>query len=171
LFNWFGYQVISSILEYRAETRLERQLDRDAYNPLALVTIKVPVTHLSYYTNSLQFDRVDGQIEMNGVEYNYVKLRLFRDSVELVCIPNDARAKYKETRNDFFKWSNDLQGNGNGRKTGSHPGAFKFFSVEYYPFQGLASVTDNYFFNCIKRKHFLLRETSWFPAVIDNPPE
>ena len=158
-------------MEYRANARLENQLDHDAYDPSVLVTIKVPVTHLFYYTNSLQFERTDGQIEMNGVEYSYVKLRLFKDSVELVCIPNEAHAKWKETRNDFFKWSNDLQYNEHDKKTGSHPGPFKFFSVEYFPVQGLGSMANDYVFNNIKRQHFLQRKTSYFPAVIENPPE
>src|SRR5580658_5132677 len=68
-FNWIGYRFVSSYLEDHANARLEAQLDMNDYDESQLISFKVPAEHLAYYNNSKQFDRVDGEIEINGVQY------------------------------------------------------------------------------------------------------
>src|SRR5260370_348016 len=108
-FNWYGYKLLSFYLEDRADRQLEARLDEDRYDESQLISIKVPSSHLSYYNSTAQFERVDGQIEVGGVEYKYVKRRLFNDSLELLCIPNHAAMKLQTARNQFFQLVNDIQ--------------------------------------------------------------
>jgi hypothetical protein len=168
LFNWFGYRALISFLEGKATTQLEAQLDENNYDESQLISITIPVTKLSYYNNSILFERVDGQLEINGVQYKYVKRRLYNDSVELICIPDQTAMKLSNARNDFFKIVNDIQHKEN-KKSGS--GLSKNISADY--------LTVNH--------HFLLSalyltSSSWMPysaeitpfnfsSVIENPPE
>jgi hypothetical protein len=88
LFNWVGYQLYTAIMEQRADNTLIASLDENNYTESELISIKVPAVHLSYYVNTKEFERVDGKVEIAGVQYNYVKRRYINDSLELMCIPN-----------------------------------------------------------------------------------
>ena len=129
-FNWFGYRMLTGIMEQKAQSRLESQLDNEAYDPAELISIKVPAQHLSYYNMSGSFERVDGRVEMNGIQYKYVKRRLYNDSVELLCIPDQMAMKLQSAKDEFFKLVNDLQQNGRGKKTGSHANVSKNFTTD-----------------------------------------
>lgn len=123
-FNWCGYQILSAYLEDRADRQLEARLDDNRYDDAQLLSIKVP-SRLSYSSPSLKFERVDGQIEVGGVLYKYVKRRLYNDSVELLCIPNNTAMSLQTAKNEFFQLVNDLQHNGQGKQTNSHPAGTK----------------------------------------------
>jgi hypothetical protein len=132
LFNWIGFRFFSSYMEQKANQQLETQLDDNKYDQAELISIKIPANHVSSYANSSQFERVDGQVEVNGIKYKYVKIRHFNDSLELLCIPNQLAMKLQNAKEDFFKLVNDLQHTGQNKKGDGHPGASKNFSVDYY---------------------------------------
>jgi hypothetical protein len=120
LFNFCGYRFFASWLENKSDAQFEAQLDNNNFDESQLISIKIPATHYAYYTNSKSFERVDGKIEMNGVAYKFVKRRLYKDSLELLCIPDYNTVRLQTAREDFFKLVNDLQHNGQGKKAGSH---------------------------------------------------
>jgi hypothetical protein len=131
-FNWIGYRFFVSYMEDKANTRLEAQFDNNNYDESQLISIKVPASHLAYYNNSKQFERVDGEIEINGIQYKYVKKRLYNDSFEYLCIPNNDVTKLRTARDDFFKLVNDLQQqNSQGKKSSPHSST-KSFIADYY---------------------------------------
>lgn len=130
-FNWYGYKLLSFYLENKADRQLEARLDEDRYDESQLISIKVPSSHLSYYNSSTQFERVDGQIEVGGVQYKYVKRRLFNDSLELLCIPNHTAMNLQTARNQFFQLVNDIQQhNGQGKKS-DHSISKNFSPTDY----------------------------------------
>ena len=131
-FNWYGYQLVSSFLQDRANRGLEARLDQNRYDESQLVSVRIPLTTLSYYNSSTTFERVDGQVEIAGVQYKYVKRRIFKDSLELLCIPNQAVIGLQTAKNNFFQQVNDLQQhNGQGKKSDSHASK-NFSSSDYY---------------------------------------
>jgi hypothetical protein len=130
-FNWYGYQLLTAYWQQKAENTLVARLDRHEYDDSQLVSIKVPITTLAYYNSSATFERVDGQIDLNGVHYNYVKRRIFKDSLELLCIPNTTAMNLQKAKNEFFRQVNDLQQQNQGKKNNSTP--VKDFSKDYTP--------------------------------------
>jgi hypothetical protein len=132
LFSWFGYRLWVDRAEAKVNTALEIQLDNNQYNESQLLLIKIPVSHLSYYGSSKEFERVDGQVEMHGIQYKFVKRRLYNDSIELYCIPNQVATVLQQVKNDFFKSICDIQTNGSNKKNSSHPNTFKSFSTDDY---------------------------------------
>lgn len=115
LFNLYGYQLLIDYMQQRHNVILVAQLDKDEYRNEDLISIKTPLS-LPYYNRSLDFERVDGAIEINGVAYNYVKRRIINDSLELLCLPNTVKQKLQTAKSDFFKISNDVQQPENGKK-------------------------------------------------------
>jgi hypothetical protein len=132
LFNWFGYRLVIGMLETQANSELEAQFDQNGFDDAELISIKVPVRYLPYYTNSFQYERVDGQIEVGGIQYKYVKRRIYNDSLELLCIPNHTAMQLRTAENEFFKFSNDLI---HGKKPGDNPHGRKHFSLHHFTVQ------------------------------------
>ena len=170
-FNWFGYRVLTAYLQDRANNRLEAQLDENQYDESQLISIKVPAEHLSYYISSDQFERVDGQVEINGVQYKYVKRRLFNDSLELLCIPNHTAMRLQTAKDEFFKLVNDLQHPGQNKKTDSHPGASSNFSTDYYTVIDPFSMDDLSFDQLRQSAHFICNIPTTYSPVAGQPPE
>ncbi len=132
LFNWVGYQLYTAILQDRADKMMVADLDQNNYSDADLISIKVPAVHLSSYVDSKEFQRVDGTIEIEGVQYNYVKRRYVADYLELLCIPNKTATRLQTAKNEFFKLVNDLQHPGQSKKSDQHNTSFKGFNAEYY---------------------------------------
>jgi hypothetical protein len=120
LFNWCGYCVFEAVEAWCANAKLESELDENNYDETSLLLIKMPVAGLPYYTNSLQFERVDGQIDISGVSYHFVKRRIYNDSVELFCIPNKGLMNLQKATDNFFKSVNGLQAGNQTKKSAAH---------------------------------------------------
>lgn len=102
LFNWIGYQLVTGYWRERAKTDLEARLDDDDYDGSQLISIKLPATHLAYYNSSPQFERVNGSLELNGVVYKYVKRRLYNDTLEWLCLPDQGAMKLRASAHKIF---------------------------------------------------------------------
>lgn len=171
LFNLGGYGLFMACLEKRADEKMAAQLDANRFDQSRLISIKAPVVNLPYYTNSAQWNRVDGSITIAGVVYNYVKLRIYNDSLELLCIPNADAARLLACKVDYVKLINGLQGSGQGKKNGAGGKGFKYFSPENYAAKnaaanGIYAVSAAEKFN----RTFLILPF-YFVRVIDDPPD
>ncbi len=107
-FNIFGYRLLYTYLSDNADTTLETVLDEEQYDEADLISIKEP-TNMPYYTNSKNFQRINGEVKSNGIIYKYVKYRIYNDSLEMLCIPNVAKMHILNSRDEFFKLANDFQ--------------------------------------------------------------
>jgi hypothetical protein len=111
LYNVVGYRAVFSLLEKQSHQTLNQQLDAMGYEEQELITIKVPIDELPYYTNSSIFERTNGTISVEGITYQYVERRIFNDSLEMRCIPNALATNLTNARDLFFQLVNDLQHN------------------------------------------------------------
>jgi len=131
LFNWIGYRLLTQYLEFSANERLEARLDLNDYNESELIEMRVSL-NLPYQNDQAGFERVNGEIEINGTHYNYVKRRIEKGQLVVLCIPNQGKTKIENSRDDYFKLINDLQQNGDAKKTEkSSSTAFKALFSEY----------------------------------------
>ncbi len=129
-FNIFGYQLVAYFMESKANTAIELALDENNYADQELILIKQPI-NLPYYQNSKTFRRIDGETEIAGIYYKYVKCRIYNDSLELLCIPNRGKMKILETKADFSKLVADFQQSANKKKNHSDSKLFQKAISEY----------------------------------------
>jgi hypothetical protein len=170
-FSWYGYKLLSFYLEDKADRQLEARLDEDRYDESELISIKVPSTHLSYYNSSTQFERVDGQIEVGGVQYKYVKRRLFNDSLELLCIPNHTAMNLQTARNQFFQLVNDIQQhNGQGKKS-DHSISKNFSPTDYETVSSLAVSRLDYTIKPPMFRDLVPALSSSYHLSVEQPPD
>ncbi|HEU0064936.1 MAG TPA: hypothetical protein VFQ58_07890 [Flavisolibacter sp.] len=106
LFNLYGYQLFIDFFQNKQESQLQASLDNEEYNDQDLVYIKLPV-NLPYYSNTTNYEKINGTVTVKGVEYKYVKRRVFNDSIELACIINTDKQQFQSARNEFMKLGSD----------------------------------------------------------------
>jgi hypothetical protein len=131
LFNWVGYRLLTQYLESSVNERLVARIDLNDYNESELIEMRVSL-NLPYQNDQAEFERVNGEIEINGKHYNYVKRRIENGQLVVMCIPNQDKTRIENSRDDYFKLINDLQQNGDAKKTEkSSSTAFKALFSEY----------------------------------------
>ena len=98
LFNGFGYRIVSNYFDQKASAHLISLINENNYNESELVSVKTPI-NLPYYSNSPKFERLDGEMEINGVVYQYVERRI---------LPNQDRLHIKNAKESFDKLASDF---------------------------------------------------------------
>ena len=116
LFNGFGYRIVANYFDQKAAENFIAIIEEEEYNESDLITLKTPV-NLPYYANNAKFERVDGEMVINGVVYQYVQRRVYNDSIEIKVLANQDRLHIKNAREDFYKLAQDLQKNGEDEKS------------------------------------------------------
>jgi hypothetical protein len=91
LFNTTGYYGLLLVLQYHHEQKLMQTLDNNDEKLPGTTTIRIPIT-IPYSTDSRGYERVDGIFEHHGEFFRLVKQRLYRDTLEIICI-RDAQHK------------------------------------------------------------------------------
>src|SRR5689334_9500121 len=106
------------LLEERANKKMESLLDSEDYDATQLMSIRIPADYLSYANNTRDFKRANGEVDISGLRYNFVKWRVYDGMLELLCLPNIEASNFKNISVDLFKLINDLQ---NGQNKKSNP--------------------------------------------------
>lgn len=129
-FNWIGYRFVSGWLESSADHSFQAKIDREDYDEASLIQITVPLNAPYLSGTATDFERYDGEIELEGIHYRYVKRKIADGNLVLLCLPNESRRRVQNSRMDFFKLVNDLNHSTQGKEknTGS---SFKTFTTEY----------------------------------------
>jgi hypothetical protein len=163
LFNLAGYRILNGLLQDRAGTQLQSRVDKRQYDRSQLILVKVPVTHLSYYNSSPEFERVDGEIEIGGVPCQYVERRIFNDSLEFLCLPNHAAQNIRASGDDYFKLVNDKQPD-------SKPGIQKSFVGDPYMLTEGFRFDEKSFAVVVVIRPLVVRIPTIAIAVDERPP-
>lgn len=100
IFNFYGYRIVIPFLQENSQVVVEKMVDDNHYNEADLISIKTAI-QLPYYNNSLEYERVYGSINIDGIDYEYVKRRIHNDTLELLCLPNHAKTNLKQVSNNF----------------------------------------------------------------------
>ncbi|MEP6949742.1 MAG: hypothetical protein ABI863_10730 [Ginsengibacter sp.] len=130
LFNLFGYRFVFDYMQQKLNEQLEVRLDNNTYDESQLVELKIPI-HLPYQTSWSSYQRYNGEIEINGILYKYVKRKVSNDTLFVMCIANTKKMHLETAKDDFFKISNDLMQNNNSKKSDNSKSAFKNLQGEY----------------------------------------
>lgn len=122
LFNVGGYLVLNQYLVHQSNTFITEQISKGKYDINNLIEIKIK-QHLPQIQDWKTYARVSGQIQLNGVSYNYVRLKMTRDTLFVQCIPNYETTKLLHENIICAKQVNDIPVSksaheSSGKKTG-----------------------------------------------------
>jgi hypothetical protein len=127
-FNWVGYRFLSGFLEHKADLALENKIENADYDETRLIELRVPLNAPYLAGNSSEYERFDGEVEIDGIHYKYVKRKVVNGELVLLCLPNDSKTEFQNSRMDFFKMVNDLNNPSQNKKNTS---TVKTFTAEY----------------------------------------
>jgi hypothetical protein len=166
-FNWYGYRLVSGFLQKQSDVKLEARFDNNDYDESQLIEIRVPM-HLPYHNDWTDYERFDGEVEIKGVHYKYVKRKVENGELVLLCLPNNEKQMLQSARDNFFKLVNDLQQPNSGKKSNSGNSlAFKILFSDYQQEKNnwsIASVNSG-------KKEYRIDEERFVISYYSNSPE
>lgn len=131
LFNLVGYRLWFNYAQQRSDIQLEASLDKHQYNDADLISIKVPLS-MPYQALQSNFERVDGEIKIEGKIYKYVKRRIVNGELELLCLPDQNKMRLQSAKNDYFKTTSDIAADNSSKKSdNSKTHIFKNITSDY----------------------------------------
>ncbi len=110
LFNMIGYRAWFYYQEGKADAAMEARLDQDQYDVNELVALTIPLYN-PYQVEQKSFERVNGEININGKIFKYVKRRISDGNLILLCLPDNHKNILKKAKSDYENASIDLTGN------------------------------------------------------------
>ena len=167
--NGIGYKFIANYFEHKAASELQVLLDQNKYKDSDLISFKLPL-HLPYIIDSKEFEATEGNIDINGISYQYVKKRVYNDTLEILCIPNYTISSIRNTKDDFAKQLNAIATNDHAKKSSNNP-LLKISSSDYTQEHHFNIYT---FISTSKLKHdtfYTMFSSFDYLHGLDQPPE
>lgn len=146
LFNVLGYKIFFYYLETEADDRIQSKIEQISETDKELITIKIPI-NLPYHTDWANFERVDGEVNFKGKIYKYVKQKIQRDTLIMLCINNQEKVEINKKRDNYVKKINDLTTENNKKPTFKQSKTDYFESFEAVKFGLFASNKSVYQLN------------------------
>ena len=125
LFNLAGYRVMIYFLLKHSAQKLEAMIDREEYLEEELFEMRVPM-NMPYQQRFSTFERYYGQINIEGIEYTYVKRKVEGNILILKCLPDHVSTRLQQIRDKIALT------NSNSHSPGESPALsqIKIFSIE-----------------------------------------
>jgi hypothetical protein len=116
---------------YAEKSTIDMQvnLDQKKFNEAQLVSFKLPLNQ-PYIINTDGYESLEGNMDYNGVNYQFVKKRIINDTLEIVCIPNMTRTEIDNNNENFAKQLSDIVNTSTSKKSGGSQ-QFKFFISDF----------------------------------------
>lgn len=107
-FNLIGYKLLFGYLQLRSDQLIESQLDHNDYNESELFTIRIPLS-MPYQIQNTDFERVDGEITVQGIIYKYVKRKIDKGELILQCVPDKRKMQLESGKEQLFHLSSEFE--------------------------------------------------------------
>ena len=91
LLSLYGHLALYEFFVYQSDRLFNEQISMNKYSLDDLVSVKVPVS-MPTIQDWTDYQCISGQIKFKSNSYNYVKVKMTRDTLYLMCVPN-----YKKT--------------------------------------------------------------------------
>lgn len=151
LFNTVGYKLFISFKEDEADEAFTEWLDKGDYSNQDLVAVKVPI-NLPYQNNWSNYERINGQLKLNGQVYKYVKRKVYNDTMIYLCIRHDSKTIMEQKANDYIGKVNELPAAGNTKKADTLKQLFSDFNI--HTVLSISELTVNPYEYNLYRNHF-----------------
>jgi hypothetical protein len=93
LFNIGGQLAFHEYMVYKSDRFFDAQVNKNLYNKDDLTEIKIPVD-MPAVADWKNYVNISGTVQFRESSYNYVKMKITRHAVFLMCVPNYATTHY-----------------------------------------------------------------------------
>jgi hypothetical protein len=163
LFNTIGYKAAFYYLEEEADARIEAKIKTIDENDSQLITVKIPI-NLPYQTDWREFESIDGEMTFKGKTYRYVKRKVLRDTLILLCIKHEEKSQLQQARAEYYKKINDLTSD-------TKKPVVKQVKTDYYQVSNsLSALTPNVTILQQNKSDFTPQIAFGYPQKVKAPP-
>jgi hypothetical protein len=107
LFNLGGYGLFFKYMIDRSDSKIINRINNNRYHNSDLVEVKIPV-NLPTLQDWTEFETISGQVQFKNNKYNYAQIKMTRDTLYLLVIPNHDRTKLVNANIIYAKKVNDI---------------------------------------------------------------
>jgi hypothetical protein len=107
LFNLGGYALLFQYLINRSDSSTYEQINDNRYKLNDLVEIRVPVNFKTVEDED-EYAPVSGQVKLTDTVYNFAYLKMTRDTMYLLCLPNREKGRLKNARIIYTRQISDI---------------------------------------------------------------
>jgi hypothetical protein len=167
LFNLGGYGLFFQYMINRSDNKIIDRINNNHYHNSDLVEVKIPVD-LPTLQDWTEFEAVGGQVQFKNNKYNYAEIKMTRDTLYLLVIPNHDRTKLVNANIIYAKQVNDIplskKSHNSLIKKSISESEYRYIQLSYkatIPVNHINYYRDYAFFNIIKP----------FLGIPGQPPE
>jgi hypothetical protein len=106
LYNVVGFYGVYLGLSYQSDHEINKKLDNQNYQENEMLSVKIPYT-LPYQMDWKNYERVEGEFELNGQFYKLVKQKLEHDTLFVVYMKDQRQNDLYKSLVDFVQASAD----------------------------------------------------------------
>lgn len=107
LFNMGGYSLLFQYYIHKSDVQMVKQIFDNKIDNAKLLEIKIPV-NMPTVQDWTEYEVVQGQIQLKDAYYNYVRLKMTRDTMYFICIPNTVKTRLVNANIITAKEINDV---------------------------------------------------------------
>ncbi len=134
LFNLGGYSLVFEYFIHRSEVQIVKQIYENKVDATKLVEIKIPV-HLPKIHSWNGYVRDQGQLQLKGVYYNYLRYKVTQDTMSFICIANSVKTRLVNANLIIAKEISDVplskKGHDSSQKKINAGGEYSFQVMHY----------------------------------------
>ena len=108
--------------------QMAKQLNNDKLDNSSLIEIKVAV-NMPTVQDWSDYQDIQGQIQYHGSYYNYVRLKMTRDTMSFMCLPNTVKSHLEKAKIAAEKNLADAPLSKKGHETSSKKADFGYDNV------------------------------------------
>jgi hypothetical protein len=143
----FGYLIRQSSHQFASKIEKHRYLDKD------LVEIKIAL-NLPYYNSMSDFEPFEGEITINNSSHRFVKRKVDRDTLYLLCLADAEKDKLLAAKTHYINEVNDFCGDKkdeNALKKANDFPQYQLFFTEYalVPHEACVHKTEGFILSSI----------------------
>lgn len=143
LFNLGGYHFVFQYLINQSDVQIVKQIYENKIDATKLVEIKIPV-HMPGIHPWKSYVRLNGQLQLKGVYYNYLRYKMSPDTMSFICIANSVKTQLVTAGLVIAKELNDVPLSKKGHDSSSlkkvNVGGDYNFTVLHYQFTTFSTV-------------------------------
>jgi len=167
LFNLGGYTLLFQYFIYRSDASIIENINNNRYKEKDLIEIKIP-GHLAIDEDWKEYALISGTVHFKDKSYNYAELKMTRDTMYLLCIPNHDKTRLINANVIYAKNVSDIPSNKKSHtslvKKGLSENEYNYTTINYKAFARAANTKarHDYAFAAIIKKQ---------PGIPAQPPE
>lgn len=135
LLSTFGYLHVLIVIEQQVSSRAVKRIAENENQISGNVVLRVPVS-LPYPSYDNEFKTASGEIVVDGVLYRFVKQKMYRDTLYLVCSRDKATTEARNAISDYsrsFAGTHEQKANAPGKTTSIFPAFCVFVDFPSIP--------------------------------------